>query len=70
MQHNCASDAGTAELEGRPRVRLSTCRISVVERSGYSLLPNAKRSSAARLCGLPINAKLQIEGSAMTGALV
>ena len=41
MPGPCSSTTG-------PSVRLSTCRISVVERSGYSLLPNAKRSSAGR----------------------
>src|SRR5882724_4998569 len=53
-----------------PFVRLSTCRISVVERSGYSLLPNAKRSSAGRFSGSATSAKLASDESATTGALV
>ena len=61
---------GPRSSRAGPCVRLSTCRISVVERSGYSLLPNAKRSSAGSSRGSPIKAKLLIEESAITGALV
>src|SRR3954447_13268436 len=61
---------GPRNSKGAPSVRLSTCRISVVERSGYSLLPNAKRSSGGSFAGSAINAKLAIEQSAITGALV
>src|SRR5690349_12858318 len=63
MPGPCSSTAG-------PSLRPSTCRISVVERSGYSALPNAKRSSAGRLLGSPTSAKLAIDESATTGALV
>ena len=48
----CRRCRGRAARKPAPRVRLSTCRISVVERSGYSLLPNAKRSSAGRFCAI------------------
>ena len=42
----------------------------MVERSGYSLLPKAKRSSAGSALGSPISAKLQTAESAITGAPV
>ena len=57
LQHGALVDARPAQSTGTPRVTLSTCTISVVERSGYSLLPNAKRSSAGSAPQLPINAK-------------
>src|ERR1700742_3218551 len=61
---------GPRSPNANPSLKLSTCRISVVERSGYSLVPNEKRSSAGSSAALAINAKLQIDGSATTGALV
>src|SRR5882672_7162107 len=61
---------GPRNSNAEPCVRLSTCRISVVERSGYSLLPKAKRSRPGSKCASPIRAKLQIEESAITGAPV
>src|SRR6185437_4472429 len=40
----------------------------VVERSGYSLVPNAKRERSGSALPFPISAKLQTEGSSSTGA--
>ncbi len=70
MQRRRAVDAGAPQFDSRAAVKLSTCRISVVERSGYSLLPNAKRSSAGRFWDRRSARNWRIDGSATTGALV